>query len=97
MRQQPATFGDTFTIERLSRVLGLDDTDLDERFPIQAISTGLPCIVAPLKNLDALKRCRVARDAYYDLISDTQAKAILVFSPEPHSEADLSAQFFAYY
>ena len=97
MRQQPATFGDTFTIERLSRVLGLDDTDLDERFPIQAISTGLSCIVAPLKNLDALKRCRVARDAYYDLISATQAKAILVFSPETYDKADLSVRFFADY
>ena len=36
-------------------------------------------------------------DAYYDLISATQAKAILAFSPEPYDEADLSARFFADY
>jgi trans-2,3-dihydro-3-hydroxyanthranilate isomerase len=53
--------------------------------------------VVPLKSMEALKRCRVDRDAYYDLISTTQAKAILVFSPEPYDTADLSVRFFADY
>lgn len=97
MRQPSPTFDNTFTASQLSRVLGIEDTDLDERFPIQEVSTGLPCIVAPLKSLEALKRCRVDRDAYYDLISTTQAKAILVFSPEPYDKADLSVRFFADY
>jgi trans-2,3-dihydro-3-hydroxyanthranilate isomerase len=97
MRQPLPTFGDTFTAGRLSRVLNLEDADLDERFSIQEVSTGLPCIAAPLKSLEALKRCRVDRDAYYDLISTTRAKAILAFSPEPYETADLSARFFADY
>src|SRR3712207_3911731 len=80
MRQQSPTFGDAFTTDRISRLLGLQSTDLDERFPIQEVSTGLPCIVAPLKSLEALNRCQVNLDAYYDLISATQAKAILAFS-----------------
>ena len=81
----------------VSRALNLGEANLDERFPIQEVSTGLPCIVVPLKSLEALKRCRVNLDAYYDLISATQAKAILAFSPEPYNEADLSARFFADY
>ena len=97
MRQTLPTFGDTFTTGRLSRVLGLEDADLEEWFPIREVSTGLPCIVTPLKNLEALKRCRVNIDAYYDLISSTRAKAILVFSPEPYGDADLAARFFADY
>jgi trans-2,3-dihydro-3-hydroxyanthranilate isomerase len=97
MRQPSPAFGHTFTTDRLSRVLGLGNADLDERFPIREVSTGLPCIVTPLKNLEVLKRCRVNIDAYYDLISTTQAKAILVFSPEPYDKADLSARFFADY
>jgi len=51
----------------------------------------------PLKSLEILKRCRVKIDAYYDLISATQAKAVLAFSPEPYDKADLSARFFADY
>ena len=97
MRQLSPTFGHAFTTDRLSRVLDLENADLDERFPIREVSTGLPCVVTPLKNLKVLKRCRVNIDAYYDLISATQAKAILVFSPEPHDKADLSARFFADY
>ena len=97
MRQPSPTFGDTFTITQLSQVLNLEETDLDERYPIREVSTGLPCIVAPLKSLEALRKCRVNGDAYYDLISATQAKALLVFSPEPYDKADLSARFFANY
>ncbi|MCA1738346.1 MAG: PhzF family phenazine biosynthesis protein [Actinobacteria bacterium] len=97
MRQPSPTFGDTFTITRLSQVLNLEETDLDERHPIREVSTGLPCIVAPLKSLEALRRCRVNSDAYYGLISATHAKAILVFSPDPYDEADLSVRFFANY
>ncbi len=97
MRQLFPTFGDAFTTGRLSQVLGLEDADLEERFPIREVSTGLPCIVTPLKSLEALKRCRVNIDAYYDLISSTRAKAILVFSPEPYDDADLAARFFADY
>ena len=97
MRQPSPTFGRTFAIGRLSRVLGLEDADLDERYPIQEISTGLPCIVAPLRSLGALRRCRVNADAYHELVSTARAKGILVFSPEPHDKADLSARFFADY
>jgi trans-2,3-dihydro-3-hydroxyanthranilate isomerase len=97
MRQRLPSFGGTFAMGELSRVLGLDDADLDERFPVQEVSTGLLCIVAPLKSLEALKRCRVNLEAYYDLISTTQAKSILAYAPEPYDKADLSARFFADY
>jgi trans-2,3-dihydro-3-hydroxyanthranilate isomerase len=40
LSQPSPTFGDTFTASRLSRVLGLEDGDLDEQFPIQEVSTG---------------------------------------------------------
>ncbi len=53
--------------------------------------------MVPLKSLEALRRCRVDLDAYYDLISGTQAKAILAYAPEPYDKADLSARFFADY
>ncbi len=97
MRQRSPSFGGTFATGELSRILGLEEVDLDERFPVREVSTGLPCIVAPLKSLEALKRCRVDRDAYYDLISSTQAKSILAYAPEPYYKADLSARFFADY
>jgi trans-2,3-dihydro-3-hydroxyanthranilate isomerase len=97
MEQLPPTFGEILDPARVSRVLNLEEADLEERFPVQEVSTGLPCIVMPLKSLKALERCRVDRDAYYDLVSTAQAKAILVFSPEPYDKADLGVRFFADY
>jgi hypothetical protein len=37
--------------------------------------------VMPLPNLEVLKRCRNSIGAYYDLLSDILAKAILVLFP----------------
>ena len=97
MRQPSPAFGEVLNPTQVSRVLGFEGSDLDERFPIQEVSTGVPCIVAPLKSLKVLKRCQMDREAYYDLISITHAKAMLVFSPEPYNKADLAARFFADY
>jgi trans-2,3-dihydro-3-hydroxyanthranilate isomerase len=52
MRQPSPTFGHAFTSGRLSRVLGVEDVDLDGWFPIQEVSARLPCIVTPLENLE---------------------------------------------
>ena len=98
MQQLPPTFGATFDPALVARALNLQETDLDERHPAQEVSTGLPAIVIPLKNLDALKRCRVDRERYLDLVSGTEAKNLYVFCPEPHEQGnDLAARMFADY
>lgn len=41
---------------------------------------------------------KVNRDRYYELIRDTQAKAMLIFCPQTHhQENDLSVRVFADY
>ncbi|CAN5211981.1 hypothetical protein BH24ACT19_BH24ACT19_02070 [soil metagenome] len=68
MRQLPAVFGETLDPSRVARVFSLEDADLDERYPIQETSTGLPATIVPLKDLDALKCCRVDRERYFELV-----------------------------
>ena len=52
--------------------------------------------MAPLKSLDALKRCRIDQERYSELVAGREARAILIFAPEPHEEGnDLSARMFA--
>ena len=97
MQQLPPTFGETLSLRRMSNVLGLEEADLDGRYPIQEVSTGLPAIVVPLKNLDALKRCRVDRGRYFELVESRQAKNVYVFCPEAHEGADLATRMFADY
>lgn len=96
MEQLTPVFGDILDLGHTVRALGLDGTDIDERYPIQEVSTGMPFILTPLKSLDALKRCRIDQDRYSELVAGREARATLVFAPEPHDEGnDLSARMFA--
>ena len=98
MKQMGATFGRIFEPERISQILSLNKSEIDDRFPIQEVSTGLPFIIIPLKTLDALKQAKVIRDKYFELIKDTQAKALLIFCPQTYDkENDLNIRVFADY
>lgn len=95
MQQKPPTFGAQLDPEALAAVLGLDPHEIDTRFPVEEVSTGLPFIIVPLRTLGVLQRARVNRDKYLTLIADTWAKAILVFCPEARSaENQLSVRVF---
>ena len=98
MKQLHPEFFQVFSPDVIAPVLSLREHDIDDRFFIQEVSTGLPFIIVPLKSLDAVKRARVARDEYYTLINNTKAKALLVFCPEPYdNKNDLNVRVFADY
>lgn len=95
MRQNPPTFGKQLEREQITSVLGLKPDQIDDRTPIEEVSTGLPFIIVPLKNLAALQQATVNRDALFELIETTEAKAILIFCPETRSSANhLSVRVF---
>ncbi len=96
MRQLPPTFGDTLDSSLVAPSLGLEESDLDERHPIQTVSTGLPAILIPLENLDALKRCRLDRERYRELVEVAGSANLYAFCPESHeANNDLAARMFA--
>ncbi len=98
MKQKPPTFGEVLDAEALARVLGVEKDDIDERFPIEEISTGVPDIIVPLKTLEAVRKAKIVSDKYYDLIEHLEAKAILIFCPETLKEENaLHVRFFADY
>jgi trans-2,3-dihydro-3-hydroxyanthranilate isomerase len=96
MRQLPPTFGPELDPNQLARVLHLEEGDLDDRHPIQEVSTGLPAIVIPLRDLAALRRCRVDWELYRETAA--AGKNLYVFCPEPHEggPGDVSARMFTY-
>jgi len=96
MKQLEPVFGKTLDRATLAPVLGLKLDEIDARFPIEEVATGLPHILVPLRSLESLKRARVDRDLYFDLIKNTWAKLIMIFCPEPHEKKnDLSVRMFA--
>src|SRR3954447_17442629 len=98
MKQNEPTFGNISDPNKVSDVLHIDKENIDDRFPIQEVSTGLPVIIVPLKSLEAVKKVKINREKYFELIEHTDAKAIMVFCPETyHSENDLNVRDFADY
>ncbi|MCW3981197.1 MAG: PhzF family phenazine biosynthesis protein [Candidatus Bathyarchaeota archaeon] len=98
MKQLPPTFGQTFEASTVSEVLNLDEKQIDDRFPIQDVSTGVPVIIVPLKTLDAVKQARINREEYFEFIKGVEAKTFLIFCAETYKkENDLNVRFFADY
>ena len=98
MQQKEPAFAQIIEPEPISEVLGINASDIDERFPVQEVSTGMFFMIVPLKTLDAVKRAKVAKEKYFKLIKDRQAKAILVFCPETYfQENDLNVRVFVDY
>ncbi len=98
MRQINPIFSQIINPDSLSRILNLNMEEIDDEFPIQEISTGLPFIIVPLKTLNALQNIEIARDRYFELIRNTQAKALMFFCPQTcNPENDLHARVFTYY
>ncbi|MEH7114732.1 PhzF family phenazine biosynthesis protein [Neobacillus niacini] len=98
MKQYKPTFGRIFDTNKVFEVLNIDKEYIDDRFPIQEVSTGLSVIIVPLKSLEAVKKVNINREKYFKLIEHTDAKAILVFCPEVYnSENDLNVRDFAEY
>ncbi|MFX1411806.1 MAG: PhzF family phenazine biosynthesis protein [Promethearchaeota archaeon] len=96
MEQKEPTFHGFFAPDLIAKILNLKEDDIDKRFKIQEVSTGVPTIIVPLKSLNALKRAKINKDLYYDLIENTKAKTILIFCPETYDKNnDLNVRFFA--
>lgn len=98
MKQNEPTFGRILDTDKISEVLNIHKENIDDRFPIQEVSTGLPVLVVPLKSLEAVRKVKINREKYFELIEHTDAKAIMVFSPETYdSKNDLNVRDFADY
>lgn len=85
MRQKRPTFGKTFGRGRIAKILGLEASDIDQKFPIRLVSTGVPFVIVPLKGLKAIKRINIDAPGLRKLLKETKTAVILAFSPETYS------------
>lgn len=98
MKQKNPIFGRILDPDSMSISLGLNRGEIDENFPVQEVSTGLPFIIVPLKSLDSVKKAKVSKEVFFELVKDTEARAVLIFCPETiHRENDLNVRVFVDY
>lgn len=96
MTQNAPEFGEELDHARLARVLGLEADAVDREWPVQVVSTGLPAVLVPLTNRDALERVRVDRPAYDALYDDTGVENVFPFCADPREDDhDVAARMFS--
>jgi len=96
MKQITPRFGRAQEPFRVAPVLGLRPDDLDLRFPVQEVSTGIPFVIVPVRTLEALRKSALRAEKLAGLTSD-QAKAFLLFAPQVYRpENDLNVRVFAH-
>ena len=90
MRQNPPTFGQQFSAGDLARILNVAEEDIDSRFPIQEVSTGMAFVLVPMVSLDAVKRARVNLDRLRAILGAHDAIAPAIFCAETlHEDNDI--------
>jgi trans-2,3-dihydro-3-hydroxyanthranilate isomerase len=85
MKQNPPVFGKEFDAQTISRMLNLGVEDVDNRFPIQEVSTGISFIIVPLRTLDAVRRARVNKDLQLEMTKETRPE-VLIFCPQTYEK-----------
>jgi trans-2,3-dihydro-3-hydroxyanthranilate isomerase len=91
MQQNPPTFGHTFDdVAQVANVLGVDVEDIDTRYPIQEVSTGLPFMLVPMVSLEAVNRAKVNLDRLRAILGAYDAIGPAIFCAESiHDENDI--------
>ncbi len=98
MTQIEPVFGKIFDAESAAAALSISANLVDQRFPVQEVSTGLPFILVPLIDLNAVRSCRVDQVGYRKLIDQVEAKSIFVFCAETYlPENHLNSRMFDEY
>jgi len=95
MTQNQPEFREGPGVAAVAAALGLDTTDIDTRFPIERVSTGLPFLLVPVVSLDGVQRARVRGEAY-DALCAQDHKAIFFFTADTVDAAnEVHARMFA--
>ncbi|RNB84865.1 PhzF family phenazine biosynthesis protein [Brevibacillus fluminis] len=70
----------------IANVLTIKQEDIRTDYPIQLVSTGLPCIIVPLKSVDAVMKCSINHNQFSHFTKNYYKCNLLVFSEEGESE-----------
>lgn len=96
MRHNPPRFGERRSRAAVAAAVGLAPEELDDAFPAEEVSTGLPALIAPVRDLAALTRARLDRRRFEELVAEREAQVLLIFCRQGRDAShQLSARVFA--
>jgi trans-2,3-dihydro-3-hydroxyanthranilate isomerase len=92
MLQEPPSFGPELDPEQTLRLVGLRAADADPELPPQLVSTGVPQLLVPVRDADALARARPDYDAIGPLL--VEHGAIVCYLVHVQPEGRIRARSF---
>lgn len=95
MRQMEPVFGEEHDRSAIAPILSLEAGDIDSRYPVQNVSTGLDFIVVPVKTLKAMKDAAIDPQEFRRHFSARDRKPLFLFCPETYErENRLNCRMF---
>jgi trans-2,3-dihydro-3-hydroxyanthranilate isomerase len=89
-------FGASFDAAAVASVVGLELADVDDRYPVEDVSLGVPFAFLPLKTLDAVRRARFSDERFERVRHLGFNPCLFLFSAETYSsDHQLNARMFA--
>lgn len=74
MTQIDPTFGAVHSAEAVARAAGLEVSDIDNSLPVQTVSTGVPFVIVPLKNLHVARTLQVNQATAGQYLQNSEGK-----------------------
>lgn len=97
MRQNEPEFGLDHNSEDISRIFGVHLEEIDDRYPIQTVSTGNPFAIVPFRHLKTLQELKPNFAMMVDYLEKTDSKFMYAVSTETvDNEAILHARMIFY-
>jgi trans-2,3-dihydro-3-hydroxyanthranilate isomerase len=92
MTQLPPAFGEPYAdLERVARAAGLSVSDLRDDVPVQAVSTGLPPLIVPIRDVETLRRASIDPRTVGEVCAATDGEELYLFAETPDG---VTARFF---
>jgi trans-2,3-dihydro-3-hydroxyanthranilate isomerase len=97
MDQRPPTFEDAdLSLDKLAAMFGIGKAQVDDRHPIQIVSTGIRSLHIPLKAISHFPDIKLLRKNVADLCRDCELATVQLFTLETEDpEAHAHARVFA--
>jgi len=82
-------------IGKVAEVIGLEEDQLDKRFPIQVVSTGFPFLIVPIKSIASVKKANPVPPLFEPNLGHLSTQQVMIFSTETiFSDSQVHARMF---
>lgn len=96
MRQNEPEFGLKHNYDKIAELINVANEEIDTRFPVQNVSTGIEFLIIPLKSLNAVRNATINSNNYNEYFRKSNPLPIFIFCPETYERNNtLNSRMFA--